>query len=276
MMNCIYVECMWNKNGHECVNSEVNEYREDFKGNCKCIKGIMYNKQNESVSKNFNFLRVPFAECHLGNDYRGLISYENSTYLRSVNYNDKTDIYYLDFVRKNEVNEYTDDGEEIPVSNYDNYTGGYILDLRENNKTARNYYTRRLVEAINNNEVLKCNTIVTYVPSHKANEANEHLEKLLKNLCEAIPNVELVECLERHDDIIKLTDDSKDRHEEIHLKSVKLSFEEEFYKDKNILLIDDMTLTGNSLNACKSLLQEAGANVTCLALGQTEMDDEVF
>lgn len=44
-------------------------------------------------------------------------------------------------------------------------------------------------------------------------------------------------------------------------------------KGKNVLLLDDVRTTGNSLSACKQVLEEAGAlTVQCLALGQTQWE----
>ena len=62
-----------------------------------------------------------------------------------------------------------------------------------------------------------------------------------------------------------------------HINSIEVK--KVFRKDEAIILLDDITTTGVTMNACKSLLIQNGAseeNIVCASLAQTVFDDEKF
>jgi predicted amidophosphoribosyltransferase len=74
--------------------------------------------------------------------------------------------------------------------------------------------------------------------------------------------------LERTKRIAKLAHGG-DRSEEVHLNSVAVA-DASLIKGKDVLLLDDVTKTGNSLRACEKILLAAGAeSVTCVTMGKT-------
>jgi len=80
--------------------------------------------------------------------------------------------------------------------------------------------------------------------------------------------VDATACLERIYKIAKKSTGG-DRSLEVDLNSIRVS-EPELIKEKKVLVIDDVTTSGNSLRACRELLLQAGAKrVKMLALGKT-------
>lgn len=64
---------------------------------------------------------------------------------------------------------------------------------------------------------------------------------------------------------------------EKHIKSITVK--QQFTKNDAIILLDDITTTGYTMNACKKLLIQNGANaqnIVCAALAQTVLDTEKF
>jgi hypoxanthine phosphoribosyltransferase len=75
-------------------------------------------------------------------------------------------------------------------------------------------------------------------------------------------------CLRRYRSINKLASGGS-RELTVHSNSIEV-INSHLIKDKNVLLVDDISTTGNSLRACKELLMKAGASkVKCVALGKT-------
>lgn len=147
--------------------------------------------------------------------------------------------------------------------------GEYILKLKNNKNDSIEYYTNKLKSILlykikNINEF----DIITYVPSSKTDKDNLALEKILKNICNNYNNLKFKKCLIRVQNIDKLSTGGN-RDKEIHIKTININNLEEI-KDKNIIIIDDVTSTGNSMIACKEKLKNYGANkVACLSLSKT-------
>ena len=59
------------------------------------------------------------------------------------------------------------------------------------------------------------------------------------------------------------------RDENVHLNSLEV-IDSDLYHQKEVLIIDDVTTSGNSLKVCRQLFLNKGAtSVQCLALGLT-------
>jgi phosphoribosylpyrophosphate synthetase len=75
-------------------------------------------------------------------------------------------------------------------------------------------------------------------------------------------------CLVRHTTIPKLACGG-DRKLEVHLNSIRVA-RTHLIRGREVLLLDDIATTGNSLRACRILLEQNGASlVKCLALAET-------
>jgi phosphoribosylpyrophosphate synthetase len=75
-------------------------------------------------------------------------------------------------------------------------------------------------------------------------------------------------CLVRHTTIPKLACGG-DRKLEVHLSSIRVD-KAHLIRGREVLLLDDITTTGNSFRACRILLEQNGASlVKCLALAET-------
>lgn len=115
---------------------------------------------------------------------------------------------------------------------------------------------------------LHSDVVIVIVPSSKAYTETHGLYKVAKKL-EKKGKVNGSSCLVRHKDIEKLASGGN-RNINVHLNSIKVE-NHSIIKDKYVILLDDITTSGNSLRACKQLLLEAGAKgVQCLAIGKTE------
>lgn len=119
--------------------------------------------------------------------------------------------------------------------------------------------------------------VISMVPAHTANHTNQHtpLSILVKKLVKSNNFVDGSDCLIRHTPIEKLANGGN-RSIQTHKTSIKVEHTE-IIKNQNILLIDDITTTGNSLKACKELLLYAGAKEVCmLAIAETANDKELY
>jgi hypothetical protein len=144
--------------------------------------------------------------------------------------------------------------------NYDKYSKS-ILNFKESKLEEINMFSELI------NPLLGSNFLVCVVPSHVAYASPGPLHKLSGLLTMlSSGRIDASNALIRFKTIDKLSKGGS-RNLDTHMQSIKVD-NPEIIKDKDILLIDDVTTSGNSLNACKNLLLAAGAkSVQCLALG---------
>jgi hypothetical protein len=109
---------------------------------------------------------------------------------------------------------------------------------------------------------------VCYVPSCTAYKVETPVLQLAQMLTGHSKRLDATGCIVRHTTIPKLATGG-DRSMSVHLNSLRIE-NSALIKGKQVLLLDDITTTHNSLRACAQLLVGAGAaKVYCLALGQT-------
>jgi hypothetical protein len=145
----------------------------------------------------------------------------------------------------------------------ENFTAfsGLILDIKESKPNGILTLASRLKSLINSG------IPICIVPSSNPERSDSGMMRLAKLLTQYGP-LDATSCLQRTEKIPKLATGG-DRDIETHLRTVQV-VNPNLIRDKHVLLLDDVTTTGNSLLACKQLLLDAGAaDVTCLALSKT-------
>jgi hypoxanthine phosphoribosyltransferase len=114
---------------------------------------------------------------------------------------------------------------------------------------------------------------IVVVPPHQNGKDNSGIRILAQKVVDKMKLIDATSCLIRHKTINRLSTGGN-RSPETHLQSIKV-VNQEVIKGKNLLLLDDVSTTGNSLNACQKLLESAGAkSVKCLVLGKTTRYEE--
>lgn len=146
-------------------------------------------------------------------------------------------------------------------SSYDAHSGR-ILDLKEKRAGAIKHFSEMIAP-----ELPKGIAIAT-VPSHDPAKAVGGLALLAGELAASCGCVDGSACLVRTKKIEKLAHGG-DRSKEVHLQSITVA-NSGLIKGRDVLLLDDVAKTGNSLEACAELLLKAGArSVECATIGKT-------
>ncbi len=146
-------------------------------------------------------------------------------------------------------------------SNYPAHSGR-ILDLKEAKASAVRHF-KEMIE-----QELQDGVVIVTVPSHDPAKPSRGLMKLAAELAQTGKRIDGSSSLVRTKKIEKLARGG-DRSKEVHLKSVQVAHAD-LIKGRDVLLLDDVTKTGNSLFACSDLLLAAGArSVECATMGKT-------
>lgn len=166
-------------------------------------------------------------------------------------------------------------GEIVVYSNYHKYWldrerkiknplfdvfSGKILDLKEGKSGAIHYFYHLLDQEI-------CEGVtICVVPSSNAEKKITGMTRLGELLAQN-RRINKVYFLSREKSIEKLAMGGA-RGKEVHMQSIRTMQDVEIVDDI-VLLMDDVTTTGNSLYACKELLKQRGAgSVEMFALGK--------
>lgn len=146
-------------------------------------------------------------------------------------------------------------------SSYPAYSGR-ILDLKGKNKAAVAHFAGMIEPE------LRGGIVIVTVPSHDPAKGSGGLGLLAAALADRQGRVNGAECLVRKEKIVKLAHGG-DRDKSVHLKSVIVA-RPSLIRGRDVLLVDDVAKTGNSLEACRELLLKAGARtVECAVIGKT-------
>lgn len=146
-------------------------------------------------------------------------------------------------------------------SNYPERSGK-ILDLKEGKDTGVAYFSGTIAAE------LKDGIVIATVPSHDPAKPGVGLKKLVAELVKDSKRVDASSSLVRTKKIDKLAAGGN-RDKEVHVNSVAVA-QIPLIKGCDVLLLDDVTKTGNSLLACRDLLLAAGArSVECATIGKT-------
>lgn len=142
-----------------------------------------------------------------------------------------------------------------------NVFSGKVLDLKDEKEVGIEHFRAELEEI-----VLPGVTIAT-VPSHDPDKVTSGLRTMAQRLARA-GRIDATGCLVRTTKIDKLATGG-DRSVEVHLASIQIR-DPRLIRGKDVLLLDDVTTSGNSLEACQRILVNAGAaRVQRLAIGKT-------
>lgn len=138
---------------------------------------------------------------------------------------------------------------------------GRILDIKENKSSSVNFFFNYL------NSMLSQGIAIAVVPSHCPDKTDSGIRQLARQLAK-FGRIDATSCLVRHTKIDKLAFGGN-RSTNVHLNSIKVE-SPEVIRNREVLLLDDVSTSGNSLLGCKHLLEQVGVqSVQCVALGQT-------
>jgi len=144
---------------------------------------------------------------------------------------------------------------------FDMYSGR-ILDLKEKKHDAINYFYGLI------DDVLCDDISVCVVPSHSMEEKETGVYLLAKKLASSGGRRDLTDYLSRVKTIEKLAMGGL-RDMSIHMNSISADESVSIYGEV-VLLVDDVTTSGNSLKACREILLKNGAEkVAMFALGRS-------
>ena len=161
-------------------------------------------------------------------------------------------------------------GEKNPAFNDDD---ARILDLKDGVAAAIETAAAEFADALTHLPLFPQPTILAIVPGSTAADSNANRPMALVAVAIAARApfrlAAQPDTLKRHVTIEKLARGGA-RFEQIHLDSIRVA-DPQAALGSTVLLLDDVASTGNSILACRRLLQDAGAaRVAALVLGQTE------
>jgi hypoxanthine phosphoribosyltransferase len=140
-----------------------------------------------------------------------------------------------------------------------------LLKLKHKEQKVVDFWDGQLEEHLND-EVFA----VAVVPSSSSENKISGIHLVAQKIVQSgqLNRTDATSCLIRHQSIDKLAL-GVSRELANHTNSIEV-INRHLIKNKNVLLVDDISTTGNSLLACKELLLKAGASkVKCVALGKT-------
>ena len=151
-----------------------------------------------------------------------------------------------------------------------------ILALKEECPDAISFYVKRL-----HRQLEESGFIICCVPGHKSSDVTQAargletypngIVKVAKKLCKSSRRIDGISVLQRYRSIMKKSQGGS-RSIDVDLKSIRV-VDKNKVNNKAVLLIDDVTTTGNSLDACCQLLINSGAYcVQPLAIAKTRGD----
>lgn len=172
----------------------------------------------------------------------------------------KTELEYEEVYHLGDYHPYWSEGRKNPK--FDAFSGK-ILDIKkpEPDERALTYFAGKI------GNIIKPGIAIAVVPGHDPAKVASGIRTIAQVL--ALDNrVDATSCLMRNKKIEKLATGGS-RHPKVHHDSIIVK-NVNLIKGANVLLLDDVSTSNNSILVCKEILLKAGAaKVTCLALGQT-------
>lgn len=144
---------------------------------------------------------------------------------------------------------------------------GMILDLKEKDMDAIEYFFDYL------DELFEKNVSICVVPSHEESSANDSGVARLARILAQEGRKDKVNFLLRKTTVEKRAAGG-DRSYQSQRESIKINPDISVLED-TVIVMDDVTTTGNSLQACRDILLDAGAShVAMYAIGKTVFEEE--
>lgn len=146
-----------------------------------------------------------------------------------------------------------------------------ILDLKDLNWPVVHKFAYDLSRFLEEEDLLDdpSNTSITVVPSHDPDNKNSGVRSVAQIVCAKHGFVDATACLVRKQKVVKSTTKGADRSVEKHLGSIGV---QDQYKvmGQRVIILDDVTTTGNSMKACEKLILATSAEVVqCISLAKT-------
>ncbi|TIN70901.1 MAG: phosphoribosyltransferase [Mesorhizobium sp.] len=139
---------------------------------------------------------------------------------------------------------------------------GHILDVKDNKANGIKHFADALAGRLHDG------IAIAVVPSHDPAKKGGGLAGIAAALAASGKRIDASQAIVRTKKIEKLAHGG-DRSFDVHTASIAVAHPD-LIKGRDVLLLDDVHKTGNSLKACKEALMDAGANsVQCAALGST-------
>jgi phosphoribosylpyrophosphate synthetase len=152
--------------------------------------------------------------------------------------------------------------------NFDRYSG-LLLDLKNKNSNAIHFFYENIVNHLGSGPFA-----VAVIPSHSPSSERSGVHLIADKLTETKHWTNAADVIVRTKEIRKLSQGGI-RNRSVHQQSMKIT-NNYLIKDKGVLLLDDITTSGNSLEVGKDLLMDAGAKfVICVAFGRTEHENSI-
>ena len=137
---------------------------------------------------------------------------------------------------------------------------GRILDVKSGQEAGLQYFADYMAPRI------RTPGVIAIVPPSDPAKRGPGIVKLAKRLAALTPLSDATSALVRHTKIPKLGSGGS-RDIQVHLDSIKVN--PQLVVADRVFLLDDVLSTGNSMLACRQLLEDAGASdVICMALGR--------
>jgi len=153
---------------------------------------------------------------------------------------------------------------------FDKSTDGRLLDFKDGQDHAVTSETAEFSKSLSQLD-LQAGVLLAVIPGHKARDTNAGtpLARVVESLAKGNGRfVSSFETLIRCRDIHKLASGG-DRSIAVHLNSIRVQ-QPPCVNGQTMVVLDDITTTGNSMDAARQLLASAGAiRVAGIALGRT-------
>ncbi len=158
-----------------------------------------------------------------------------------LEYSEETECYFIDYYTKKD-NWKTSDKNTV-----------------KSTKTARAFkYSndQNLIIKVTNylDKIIKKNIVLCCVPSHSKGNNASTIVKVTKDLAK-MDRIDGSSCLIRKNTIQQLKMKGSDRSKKVHFDSIEPNYID-IFKNKDVLLIDDVVTSGNSLDACSEILKK--------------------